>query len=175
VPAVVCTGSSSNLVHADCFNWISTVRSSPYFAKANPPPRLPRTFTSRRPVQLSWCSYTGVISCSGGHIISVLLARRGLAFNASDESSLGLLDGLQHIAMYSDALAGPVPKWLFNLASLKYVRLDNNRLTDTVPTELGALRGLATTWTSPIMTSSRALCRRSFWGTECAQPIELPK
>jgi hypothetical protein len=37
VPAVACTGSSSNLDQADCFNWISTVRSSPYFAKANPP------------------------------------------------------------------------------------------------------------------------------------------
>jgi Leucine-rich repeat (LRR) protein len=136
VPAVACTGSSSNLVHADCFNWISTVRSSSYFAKANPPACQELSHLGDP------CSCTGVIGCSGGRITSVLLARRGLAFNASDESSLGLLDGLQHIAMYSDALTGPVPKWLFNLASLKYVSLDNNRLTGTVPTELGALRGL---------------------------------
>jgi hypothetical protein len=37
VPAVVCTGSSSNLTQADCSNWVSTVRSSAYFAKASPP------------------------------------------------------------------------------------------------------------------------------------------
>jgi Leucine-rich repeat (LRR) protein len=72
----------------------------------------------------------------------VVLTRRGLAFNASDESSLGLLDGLQHIALYTNALTGPVPKWLLNLTSLNYVRFSANRLTGTVPTELGALTGL---------------------------------
>jgi hypothetical protein len=62
--------------------------------------------------------------------------------NASDESSLGLLDGLQHIDLYVNALTGPVPKWLLNLSSLNYVDFNRNQLTGTVPAELGALTGL---------------------------------
>ena len=91
VPAVVCTGSSSNLDQADCANWVAAVRSSAYFAKANPPACQEFSHLGDP------CSCTGVIGCSGGRITSVDLARRGLAFNASGESSLGLLDGLQHI------------------------------------------------------------------------------
>jgi Leucine-rich repeat (LRR) protein len=83
-----------------------------------------------------------VIGCSGGRITSVNVVHRSLAFNASDESSLGLLDGLQRIALDFDALTGPVPKWLLNLTSLNYVHFGSNQLTGTVPTELGALSGL---------------------------------
>jgi hypothetical protein len=119
-------------------NWVTTVRSSPYFAKATPPPPACQELSHLSDP----CSCTGVIGCSGGRITSVVLTRRGLAFNASDESSLGLLDGLQHIALYTNALTGPVPKWLLNLTSLNYVRFSANRLTGTVPTELGALTGL---------------------------------
>jgi hypothetical protein len=115
VPAVACTGSSSNLDQADCSNWISTVRSSAYFAKANPP-------VCQEAIHLGDpCSCTGVIGCSGGRITSVTLGSKGLAFNATDESSLGLLDGLQHIDVNSNALTGPVPKWLLNLTSLNAV------------------------------------------------------
>jgi hypothetical protein len=87
-----------------------------------------------------------MIGCSGGRITSVALGalniKRGLAFNASDESSLGLFDGLQHIGLRNSALTGPVPKWLLNLTSLNFVDFGNNKLTGTVPTEFGALTGL---------------------------------
>jgi hypothetical protein len=138
VPAVVCTGSSSNLDQADCANWVAAVRSSAYFAKANPPACQEFSHLGDP------CSCTGVIGCSGGRITSVDLARRGLAFNASGESSLGLLDGLQHINIGNNGLTGPVPKWLSNLTSLNFVRFDGNQFTGTVPAELAALTGI--TW-----------------------------
>jgi hypothetical protein len=72
----------------------------------------------------------------------VVLTHKGLAFNATDESSLGLLDGLQHIDVVRNALTGPVPEWLLNLTSLNFVSFNNNQLTGTVPAELGALTGL---------------------------------
>jgi Leucine-rich repeat (LRR) protein len=138
VPAVICTGSSSNLDKTDCFNWISTVRSSAYFAKANPP-------ACQEAIHLEDpCSCTGVIGCSGGRITSVFLGRKGLAFNATDESSLGLLDGLQHIDLNTNGLTGPIPKWLLNLTSINFVWFEQNHLTGTVPAELGALNGLTT-------------------------------
>jgi hypothetical protein len=136
VPAVVCTGNSSDLAHADCFNWVSIVRSSAYFAKATPPACQELSHFSDP------CSCTGVIGCSGGRITSVILPYRHLAFNASEESSLGLLDGLQHIELYNNALTGPVPKWLLNLTSLNYVWFGGNQLAGTVPVELGALTEL---------------------------------
>jgi hypothetical protein len=136
VPAIACTGSSSNLDQADCFNWVSTVRSSAYFAKANPPACQELSHLGDP------CSCTGVIGCSGGRITSVVLNHRGLAFNATDETSLGLLDGLQHIDVTFNGLTGPVPEWLLNLTSLNYVNFRNNPFTGTVPAELGALTGL---------------------------------
>jgi hypothetical protein len=124
----------------DCSNWISTVRSSAYFAKANPPACQELSHLGDP------CSCTGVIGCSGGRITSVTLGHRGLAFNATDESSLGLLDGLQHIDLggnsSTNALTGPVPEWLLNLTSLNFVSFNHNQLTGTVPAELGALTGL---------------------------------
>jgi hypothetical protein len=136
VPAAICTGSSSNLDHADCFNWILTVRSSAYFAKANPP-------ACQKAIHLSDpCSCTGVIGCSEGRITNVNLGNRSLAFSATDESSLGLLDGLHRIDVNTNGLTGPVPEWLLNLTSLNIVAFAYNHLTGTVPAELGALTGL---------------------------------
>jgi hypothetical protein len=62
VPAVVCTGSSADLDQADCSNWVSIVRSSPYFAKATSPACQELSHLSDP------CSCTGVIGCSGGRI-----------------------------------------------------------------------------------------------------------
>jgi hypothetical protein len=112
------------------------VRSSAYFAKANPPACQELSHLGDP------CSCTGVIGCSGGRITSVVLTRKGLAFNATDESSLGLLDGLQHIDVNLNALTGPVPTWLLNLTSLNFLNFYSNHFTGTVPTELGALTGL---------------------------------
>jgi hypothetical protein len=110
-----CVGASVDLNGIDCANWAFTVRSSPYFARANPP-------ACQDPIHLvDPCSCTGVIGCSGGRITSVILVNRSLAFIASVESGLSLFDGLQHIELYTNALTGPVPKWLLNLTSLNYV------------------------------------------------------
>jgi Leucine-rich repeat (LRR) protein len=137
VPAVVCTGTSSNLAQSDCSNWALTVRSSVYFAKASPPACQEVSHLSDP------CSCTGVIGCSGGRITSVTLKSQGLACNASDDSSLGLLDGLQQISLHlTRGVTGPVPKWLLNLTSLKYVDFWNNQLTGTIPAGLGTLTGL---------------------------------
>jgi hypothetical protein len=111
-----CNGTSSGLSDKDCAAWQHTVRSSAYFTKASPA-------ACQEPAHLlDPCSCTGVIGCSsGGRITSVALSHKGLAFDASDESSLGLLDGLQHIDVTSNGLTGPVPEWLLNLTSLNYV------------------------------------------------------
>jgi hypothetical protein len=110
-----CTNSSANLNADDCIAWQSVVSSSSYFTTAQPPACQELSHLSDP------CSCTGVIGCSGGRITSVALGSRGLAFNATDESSLGLLDGLQHIDLGGNGLTGPVPEWLLNLTSLNYV------------------------------------------------------
>jgi hypothetical protein len=112
---MTCVGASVNLNGNDCANWAFTVRSSAYFTKASPP-------ACQEGIHLSDpCSCTGVIGCSGGRITSVAITGRSLAFNATDESSLGLLDGLQHVDVSSNDLIGPVPEWVLNLTSLNFV------------------------------------------------------
>jgi hypothetical protein len=112
VPAVVCIGSSSNLDPVDCANWATTVRSSSYFAKANPPACQDASHLEDP------CSCTGIIGCEGGRIVSVKLNSRKIAIDASQDASLSLLSGLQHLEMSTNSLLGPVPAWLMNLTSL---------------------------------------------------------
>jgi hypothetical protein len=102
-PVPICIGSSANLTSSDCVAWVTAVRSSPYFAQANPPACQELSYLEDP------CSCTGAIGCKDGRIVSVSLNQRHLDFNANKESALSLLDGLQSIEMYANSMSGPVP------------------------------------------------------------------
>jgi Leucine-rich repeat (LRR) protein len=134
VPAVVCTGSSSDLDQADCSNWISTVRSSAYFTKANPPACQELSHLGDP------CSCTDVITCAGGRIIGVNLNNKGLALTAGNEDSLSHLSGLQSISFFNNSLVGPLPMaWLVKLISLTYWDFSHCKLSGTIPSQIGQL------------------------------------
>jgi hypothetical protein len=135
-----CNGNSSGLSDKDCVAWQHTVRSSAYFTKATPP-------TCQEPAHLlDPCSCTDVIKCDGGRIVSVRLASRKLAFDASKDESLGLLGKLQHLDLWRNSLQGPVPAWVMTLTSLEYLVFGSNQLTGTIPSQLAKLTGLTTLW-----------------------------
>jgi hypothetical protein len=120
--------------------WQNTVRSSAYFTKASPA-------ACQEPDHLlDPCSCTDVIKCDGGRIVSVHLASRKLAFDASKDESLGLLDELQHLDLWRNSLQGPVPAWVMTLTSLEYLVFGSNQLTGTIPSQLAKLTGLTTLW-----------------------------
>jgi hypothetical protein len=99
----VCTGSSANITSSDCAAWVTTVRSSPYFATGTPP-ACQEISHLQDP-----CSCTGIIGCDGDRIVSVVLNPRGIAIDASQDASLGLFSGLQHVEFWNNSLRGPVP------------------------------------------------------------------
>jgi hypothetical protein len=112
---VTCVGASIELNGEDCSNWVFTVRSSPYFAKAAPP-------ACQDPSHLNDpCSCTDIICSEGDRIVSVVLNSRNIAIDASKDDSLSLLSGMQHLEMNTNSLLGPVPTWLMKLTSLKFV------------------------------------------------------
>jgi hypothetical protein len=91
------------------------VRSSPYFAKATPPACQEASHLEDP------CSCTGIIGCDGGRIVSVKLRSRKIAIDASQDASLSLLSGMQHLDMSTNSLLGPVPTWLTKLTSLTFL------------------------------------------------------
>jgi Leucine-rich repeat (LRR) protein len=135
-PACMAQCHPAELNGNDCAAWVTTVRSSPYFAKATPPACQEISHLEDP------CSCTGIIGCNGGRIVSVVLRSQGITIDASQDASLALFSGLQHIDYYNNSLRGPVPTWLMMLTSLSYLYLDTNRLTGTIPSQLVKLAGL---------------------------------
>jgi Leucine-rich repeat (LRR) protein len=112
---------------------MTTVRSSSYFAKATPPACQELSHLEDP------CSCTGIIGCNS-RIVSVDLSSRGLALDASQDDSLSLLSGLQHLVLENNSLWGAVPGWL--MTGLSAVDLDDNHLTGTIPSQLAELTDL---------------------------------
>jgi Leucine-rich repeat (LRR) protein len=133
---VTCVGASAELDGNDCAAWVTTVRSSPYFAKANPPACQEISHLEDP------CSCTGIIHCNGSRIVSVLFNSSKIAIDASQDTSLSLFSGLQHVVFYNNSLRGPVPTWLTMLTSLNYLQIKNNQLNGTIPSQLAELTGL---------------------------------
>jgi Leucine-rich repeat (LRR) protein len=134
--ATCCSGSSADLMAGDCDAWQNVVLKSQYFTKANPPA------CNESQHIVDPCSCAGVIGCKGGRITSIYLSERNLSFNASTDSSLSHLTGLQMLDLDRNQLGGPLPPWLQKLAgSLNVLELWSNRFTGAIDV-LGSLTGL---------------------------------
>jgi Leucine-rich repeat (LRR) protein len=133
---LACNGTSSDLDDIDCAIWQKVVLPSKYFTTSTPR-------ACNKPEHVTDpCSCTGVIGCEGGRIVSVDIADKKLAFDASKDDSLSHLSGLKHLALGSpwppgtahNQLEGPFPPWLAKLSSLASLNVEANNFTGHINT-----------------------------------------
>jgi hypothetical protein len=126
VPAVVCTGSSSDLAHADCSAWKDLYDST---NGAN--------WTRCSDARSDPCScnfyddYEEGTKCTDGHITYIGFYTNNL--RGSIPSSLGKLSKLNNLELVDNKLHGSIPSSLGQLSELTELRLYQNMLTGLVP------------------------------------------
>jgi hypothetical protein len=124
----------------DCDAWQQKVLPSRYFANTTPPT------CNESHHQTDPCSCADVIGCSNGRIVSINLEDRGLAFNASMDDSLSVLQ-LQFLSLrnclHASNFVGPIPSWLEKMgATLLRLHLECNQFTGKVDPVLPMLTSL---------------------------------
>eukprot|EP00935_MAST-01C_sp_MAST-1C-sp1_P000817 g817.t1 len=125
--ATGCVGTSKSLSITDCTAWRQIQRSK-WFTEAVPPA------CNQFQHSADPCACAGVIGCdtTSGRIVSVDLSDRNLAFRASDDDSLGLLNGLRNLTLTGNSLTGPLPQWVQKFNSLELLSFYNNRLSGPI-------------------------------------------
>ncbi len=109
----------------------------------------------------------GVTTDGDGRVEHLRLVDNALSGPVPTE--LGNLANLEWLSLWDNQLSGPIPAWIGNLADISYLNLSRNRLSGPVPSSLGNLtnlRGLylyANPLTGPLPQSLTQLPLQWFW------------